>query len=241
MRACDFSPQDLVLEIGSGTGIMTGQIARRARKVFAVEFDKRLMKTLKETLRDFKNIEIIHTDILKLDFSTIHKQGSQKIKVFGNIPYNISTPIIEYLLAHRDDISEIFLTVQKEFAQRLTAQGRSRNFGALSCFVGYYAAVKSMFTIKRNSFAPAPSVESCLVRLTVKEVTPLDAASQERLFKITRTAFGQRRKMLKNNLKPLFPEPALQRFFASRHIDPRARAEHLCLEDFLALAELEKK
>jgi 16S rRNA (adenine1518-N6/adenine1519-N6)-dimethyltransferase len=233
--ACAFTPADAVLEIGAGTGIMTGLIAGNTAKVYALEIDCALIPVLGNNLKGHRNIKILHQDILKFDLDEIKEA---KIKVFGNIPYYITTPIIERLLDFRGKIEAIYLTVQKEFGQRMAALPGSKAYGSFSCFVQYYTKPEILFTIKKNSFYPAPKVDSCFLRLKLREEPAVKVKNEVMLFKIIRTAFQQRRKTMKNGLEELILNRKLEEFFRLYDIDPRIRAEDLALQDFANLANL---
>lgn len=239
IAASGFVPSDTVLEIGSGRGQLTASIAEKAGLILAVEIDVSLCGELEKKFKAVKNVKILNKDILKLDIEKLAKKN-KKIKVIGNIPYYISSPIIEHLLKFRDSIEVIFLTVQKELAKRIVCKGGSKEFGSFGCFVQYYSEPKLLFIIKRTSFNPAPKVDSAFLRLDVRDRPLLLRAEEEELFRITRTAFGKRRKMLKNTLKDTVPQAVLEAFFQSRGINPSTRPEDLSLQDFINLVQTKK-
>lgn len=239
VAACDFSPSDIVLEIGPGQGAITPLIAPRVAKVYAVEIDTQLIAGLEEKLRFFPNVAVLNRDILRFDICSIPESASRKIRIFGNIPYYITSPIIEHLFASRAGIADIFLTVQKEFARRICAGPGSKEYGSFSCFVQYYAEPEILFDVKRHSFYPVPKVDSSFIRLRVRESPPVDA-DEESLFRVIRSAFQQRRKTLRNSLEGLIDDARLDEFFSRRRIDPRIRPEMLSLEDFACLASYVK-
>lgn len=231
IEACNFTPSDIVLEIGSGTGEMTGLIASRAERVIGVEFDRRLYELLKKRFAGRPDVELVNADILKFDL-----RAKKRIKVFGNIPYYISTPIIEYLIEHRDKISVFFLTMQKELARRITAPGGSREGGSFSYYAQYYTEPGIVFDIKRGSFTPQPKVDSSLVKFTVRDKPAAEAGDEELLFKLIRAAFNQRRKTLRNSLSKIVPAEALEKFFVEHNIERSVRPERLSLRDFADLS-----
>jgi len=144
VSACDFSPRDTVLEIGSGKGELTRLVAERTKKVYSVEIDKDLKDSFNNNLAEFKDrVKLINKDIIKVDLRELLGRGEAKIRVVGNIPYYITTPIIEYLLTYRSLIQDVILTVQKEFARRVISPAGSKEYGALTCFIQYYARPKS--------------------------------------------------------------------------------------------------
>ena len=240
IAACAFRPADTVLEIGAGYGAITGLISQCVKQVFALEIDKELCRLLKEDFKDRPNVSIVNHDILTFNLSRQFAHENAKIKVIGNIPYYITSPIIAHLLKYRVSIGTIFLTVQKEFARRLSAHPGSKVYGALSCFAQYYADVKILFDIKRASFSPAPNVDSSFVRLIIRDQPAVHIDNETLLFKIIRTAFNQRRKTLRNSLRAVVPQEKLLQFFTRRALTPHIRPEELSLQDFAALANLLK-
>lgn len=230
--ACELKKEDCVLEIGSGRGELTQLIAPCVNSLVAVEIDKELCLELKNKFKECRNVRIINRDILKLNLDSYFKKN--KLKVIGNIPYYISTPIITRLLKSKKEIGIIYLTIQKELARRLTADARSKNYGAISCFINYHSDAKILFNIKRNSFFPTPKVDSCFLRLIVKDLNFV--VNEARLFKIIRSSFNKRRKTLRNSLKEIVPKEKLEGFFRKYSINPNIRPQELSLEEFIKLA-----
>lgn len=235
ISACLLRKTDVVLEIGSGRGELTRLIVDKVGKLYALELDEELFDKLREDFKEIKSIEVTNKDILKFNLSACLKESHRKVKVIGNIPYYITTPIIEYLLRFRKELEVIYITVQKEVAQRIVAQSGSKDYGSLSCFLQYYTDPKILFSIKKNCFVPAPKVESCLIKLSPKNKLPLGPRKEKILFKIIRYAFNQRRKILKNSLKGIVSESELRRFFKRYKINPYSRPEELNLNDFINL------
>ncbi len=237
--AAGFTGNDSVLEIGAGRGELTVLLSPLVKHLTALELDPRLCGQLNLFSEKHSNLKIINCDVLKFDFKKFLKSlKAKKIKVMGNIPYYISTPIIEKLLEHREKIDSAYLTVQKEFAERIAAAPGSKTFGSLSCFVQYYAQPKIIFTISRNSFYPAPKVDSCLLLLKMRLEPAFKVRDEKQLFTIIRAAFNQRRKTLRNSLKEIVPAEKLNRFFDEYRINPDIRPESLALENFAKLANL---
>ncbi|MFA5096606.1 MAG: 16S rRNA (adenine(1518)-N(6)/adenine(1519)-N(6))-dimethyltransferase RsmA [Candidatus Omnitrophota bacterium] len=236
----DLSPDDIILEIGAGSGEMTVSLAPHAGQVFALELDPRLYSVLKGSFAGYAKIRLIQGDILKLDLNELLRDHriEGKVKVFGNIPYYISSPIIEHLLNFRERISRAFLMVQKEFAARVAAEPGSKDYGSFSCFVQYYASPQVLFHISRHCFKPAPKVDSSFLELEIREAPAVKVRDEELFFKIIRAAFNQRRKTLRNSLSELVPEQILKDFFAKTGLDYRTRPERLKLENFALLADL---
>lgn len=232
--AISLGPGDTVLEIGSGRGELTRLLVARACRVYAVEIDNSLMPDLKDNLGKFSNICFINADILKLDFKKYFKK---KIIVAGNIPYYISTPILERVFSHRRLIRDVYLTVQKEFAARLCAKPGSKDYGSLSCFTQFYSSPEILFHISKNCFFPRPKVDSSFVRLSIKADTGLSAPQEKKLFKIIRCAFGQRRKTLRNSLDGVASCAKLELFLKGCGLDWNIRPEQLSLEHFMRLSK----
>jgi len=235
IAACGFTKQDIILEIGAGSGALTRLIAKEAGELYSLEIDSRLIGELREEFKSEPSVKIIHADILKTNLGELLGSPGSGVKVFGNIPYYITTPIIERLLEYRGLISQIFLTVQKEFAERMIAKPGSKTYGSLSCFVQYYTLPEMLFIIKRNSFFPSPKVDSCFLRMDVKKELPLGPQQEKLFFKVVRAAFNQRRKTLRNSLKGHFPQEKVEEFLLHSAAGKNARPEQLSLQDFISL------
>ncbi|MCM8800173.1 MAG: 16S rRNA (adenine(1518)-N(6)/adenine(1519)-N(6))-dimethyltransferase RsmA [Candidatus Omnitrophica bacterium] len=235
---CDLNKDDLILEIGPGRGEITQLIAKSNARVYAVEIDEDLCRLLKDKFINFKNVVIIKADILKLNIKRYFSFLPGRLKVIGNIPYYISTPILEHLIKYNDKIDFIFLTLQKEFAKRIVAKPGSKEYGSFSCFIQYYTEPKVIFDIKKTCFYPVPKVDSTFLRLIMKRKRPLDRKQEKKLFKIIRIAFSQRRKMLKNTLREFFPLDKLNTFFEKYNLSYSIRPEDVSIEDFINLIKL---
>jgi 16S rRNA (adenine1518-N6/adenine1519-N6)-dimethyltransferase len=238
LDSLELKKTDIVLEIGAGTGELTRQVCEKAHKVFALEIDETLCALLKERTAAYGNASVIHADFLRFDLNKFFKKFRRKVKVLGNIPYYITTPILERLLKSSPSIEVIFLTVQKEFAERIAASAGGKVYGSLSCFAQYHAAPRILFAIKRNSFYPAPKVDSCFLRLDMRSAPLLSPSQEKKLFKIIRSSFNQRRKTLRNSLEGVVPQEALQRFFEVSCLDRNVRPETLTLEHFCVLSKI---
>lgn len=241
IASCGFKKTDIVLEIGSGTGIMTKPISQQAGFVYALEIDPDLCDILKRNLQNFNNTEIINQDILKLDFSKHFTNLKSGLKIFGNIPYYISSPIIEHLIKHSAQIECIFITVQKEFAKRVVSAAGSKEYGSLSCFVQYYLEPEIMFSISRNCFCPAPKVDSSFIKMNVRGSKAVNVEDENLFFALIRAGFNKRRKTLSNSLNEIIPKQQLQYFFNEYNINKNIRPENLSLSDFANLANYVKK
>lgn len=203
IAAADITKEDFVLEIGPGIGTMTQYLSEAAGKVLAVEIDKMLIPILQDTLAGYGNVEILNEDILKVDIAALveEKNGGKPIKVVANLPYYITTPIIMGLLEQHVPVKSITVMVQKEVAQRMQAQPGSKDYGALSLAVQYYAEPYIVANVPPNCFMPRPKVGSAVIRLTRHEVMPVETKNEKLMFSIIRASFNQRRKTLANGLK----------------------------------------
>jgi len=234
IAALELKPSDIILEIGAGKGELTSLIASKVSKIYAVELDKRLQDTLTYRLKDYSNVSIINQDILKFNLDNL-LTGKVRIKVFGNIPYYISSPIIEYLIKHRGQVEEAFITVQKEFAKRVVASPGSKEYGAFSFFVQYYALPEIILQISRGCFFPVPKVDSCLLYLRFREKPAVYVGNEGLLFSIIRSAFNQRRKTLRNSLKGIIAQEKIEDFLLKHKKNHNIRPEELSLSDFAEL------
>jgi 16S rRNA (adenine1518-N6/adenine1519-N6)-dimethyltransferase len=227
IQACELKADDVVVEIGPGQGVLSRLIAPQVKKLICVETDRDLIESLRSEL---PTVEIVHADFLKWDLPS-------GIKVIGNIPYYISTPIIEKLIEERAKVSTAFLTVQLEFGERLAATPGGKDYGSLSCFAQYYAGIKLLFKIKNTCFKPAPKVDSCFLRLEIRPFAD-KAVDEEFLFKLIQTAFQQRRKNIVNALKGLTGKEKLEEALIALSIDLNARPENLSLSNYIKLSNV---
>ena len=232
LEACRFTTNDVILEIGPGLGVLTRELIQRVKHVYAIEVDSALCRQLQNEY-PADRLKMIQGDFLRYPLDTL----PSGMKVIGNLPYNISTPIIEKLIANRSRFKQFFFTVQLEFGNRLAAKPDSRDYGAFSCFVQYYADIQILFKIRNTAFRPVPKVTSCFLRMTFRE--PVHQAQDEiLLFQITRHAFQQRRKKIGNALGTLFPNDQIDSALDELNIDQNARAENLTLRDFVELSRV---
>ncbi len=226
-----------VIEIGTGVGVLTKELASRAKKVVAIEIDSRLLPILDETLSEFDNVTIINDDVMKIDLAKIieeHFQGME-VAVCANLPYYITSPIIMMLLEKKLPISSITVMVQKEAATRLTAALGTREVGAVTVAVRYYSEPKLLFNVSRGSFMPSPNVDSAVIRLDLHKDYPYENVNSEKFFKVVRGAFSQRRKTLLNSLssslslsKELTKEAILR-----ADLQENIRPEQMLMDDFI--------
>jgi len=234
--AASVTADDLVVEIGPGAGALTGLLAQRARHVVAVEFDHGLADLLKEDLGDLARLTIVQSDILDLDLATITK--GEKAVIVGNVPYAITTPILEWLIAQRQYVAHGIVLVQKEYAARLAAAPGTEDYGSLTVFARYYLRLEPLFHVPPGAFWPKPLVDSTLVRLRFRAEPPVEVPDEERLFTIVRASFSQRRKTLANALQELYggDKQRVERLLRAAHIAGGRRGETLDLEEFARIA-----
>lgn len=244
IAAADITEEDFVLEIGPGIGTMTQYLCENAREVTAVEIDKKLIPILEDTLGSYNNVTVINEDILKVDIGKLaeEKNGGKPIKVVANLPYYITTPIIMGLFESHVPIDSITVMVQKEVADRMQVGPGTKDYGALSLAVQYYAKPEIVANVPPNCFMPRPKVGSAVIRLTRHEKTPVEVEDEKLMFRIIRASFNQRRKTLVNGLNnapdiPVSKEniaKAIQELGVSESI----RGEALTLEQFAKLSNL---
>ena len=248
IMAAGVNKDDCVLEIGPGIGTMTQYLCENAREVVAVEIDKKLIPILQEdTLSSYNNITIINEDILKVDINAIvqEKNSGKPIKVVANLPYYITTPIIMGLFESHVPLESITIMVQKEVAERMQVGPGTKDYGALSLAVQYYAEPKIMMTVPASCFMPRPNVDSAVIKLTRHEKPPVQVKDEKLLFDIIRAAFNQRRKTLVNSLNNasglnLNKESVLAALEAME-LPATIRGEALTLSQFAVLADIVKK
>jgi len=231
INACELKSADVVLEIGPGQGALTQLIAPQVKCLIAIEKDTCLAEKLKHDFHD-SNTTIINADILKYSFNHL----PPKVKVIGNLPYNISTPIIEKIVANRRQCHSLYITVQKEYADRLAAKPNSKIFGSLSCFIQYYADIKILFKIGRGAFYPNPKVQSSFLKCFFYKPAKYKASNEEALFSLIRHAFGQRRKTIYNSLSRFTRKAELLTILKELKINPKSRAENLGLNDYIEIS-----
>lgn len=227
------------LEVGPGIGVLTKELALRADKVVTVEIDRRLPPLLEESLAGLDNIRLVMGDVLELDLHALIAEefAGKKVAVCANLPYYITSPILMKLLEDRLPVESITVMVQKEAADRICAAPGTREAGAISLAVRYYARPQVLFTVSPGSFTPPPKVTSAVIKLTLHDTPPVQPKSEKRMFRIIRAAFSQRRKTAVNGICSgmSLPKEAVQAAFAAAGLAPMARPEQMTLEDFCAL------
>lgn len=229
------------LEIGTGVGVLTRELAMRYKKVVAVEIDTKLKPILEETLADFDNVQIVFADVMETDLAAIisEKLGGAETAVCANLPYYITSPVIMRVLESRLPVRSMTVMVQKEAADRLCAAPGTRECGAVSYAVRYYSEPKLMFRVNRGSFMPSPNVDSAVIRMEINQKNTLPEDKEKLLFRLIRAGFSQRRKQLVNPLSGELhkSKEELSALLGQLGIRPTARAEELTLEDYIKVAQ----
>ena len=234
---------DIVVEIGAGIGVLTEDLAQTAAKLIAVELDEQLVEVLKDKLLKYNNVQIYSGDILKFDFGAIARDGQQKIKVIGNVPYNISSQVLFHLLSFRKIIDSFVLMLQKEVIQRLVAPPGGKDYGVPSVILQMFASVEKVLDVPAGCFYPRPKVESSVIKGFFLERPLVELANEEFFIRLVRDAFAQRRKMLINNLKKSkllegVSESFLKEALKLAGIDGQRRGETLSVEEFGLLSNI---
>ena len=242
VEAAGITKDDFVLEIGPGIGTMTQYLCETARQVLAVEIDKMLIPILEDTLSEYDNVEVINQDVLKVDIKSLveEKNNGRPIKVVANLPYYITTPIIMGLFESKVPIESITIMVQKEVADRMQTGPGSKDYGALSLAVQYYAEAKVMLNVSATCFMPRPNVDSAVIKLTRHQESPVEVKDESLMFRIIRASFNQRRKTLVNGLKNSseldFSKEEITEAIKSIGKEENIRGEKLTLEEFAKLS-----
>lgn len=233
------APGTGVLEVGPGIGVLTCELAQRAQKVVSVELDRRLLPVLEETLADYENVTVVNGDILKLDLRELLEREfpGMPVSVCANLPYYITSPVIMRLLEERLPVTSLTVMVQKEAARRICARPGTRECGAVTLAVHYYAEPEILFEVSRGSFLPAPNVDSSVIRLTLRHGPAVQIESEQRFFALVRAAFGQRRKTMLNSVSAglSLPKETVGKALDAAGLDRRVRAEQLSMDQFAAL------
>ena len=240
IEGSEIGAEDLVIEIGPGLGVLTAAAAECASRVVAVEIDRHLIPILTETLENYDNVEIINADVMKTDLSEVVEKyrTSGKVRIIGNLPYYITTPIVMKLLEERVPADSITIMMQKEVADRIKASPGSKTYGALSVAVGFYCTVRHIANAPKEVFVPRPKVDSTVIRLDVRQERPVELVDEKLFFETIKKGFGQRRKTLLNSLTGIrgMPKESIAAVLADCGIDFRRRAETLSMSEFADLA-----
>ena len=240
IEAAEIEDTDLIIEIGPGMGVLTNEAAQKASKVIAIEIDKSLIPILEFTLKEYDNIQIINEDILKCDLGRIIADAGDfaTIKILGNLPYYITTPIIMKILEENISAKSITVMMQKEVAERMEAGPGTKTYGALSLAVQYYCTVKHIANVPKEAFVPRPKVDSRVLRLDIRSLKPVDVKDEKIFFKCIRAGFGQRRKTLRNSLANATgnDKEKSSSILELTGTDPLRRAETLTMQEFADIA-----
>lgn len=242
MDAAGVTKEDCVLEIGPGIGTMTQYLCERAREVIAVEIDKKLIPVLEDTLSAYDNVSVLNEDILKVDIAGLarEKNGGKPLKVVANLPYYITTPIIMGLFESHVPLDNVTIMVQKEVADRMKAEPGTKDYGALSLAIAYYAECHLVANVPPNCFMPRPNVGSAVIRLTCHKEPPVSVQNEQHMFKLIRASFNQRRKTLQNGLYNYsglsHTKEEISAAIEALGLLPTVRGETLTLEQFAQLS-----
>lgn len=229
-----------VIEIGPGIGVLTNELCKLADKVVAIELDKRLLPVLEETLGEFDNLKVINADVLEIDLHKLIEEefSGMEVVVCANLPYYITSPVIMKLLEDKLPISAITVMVQKEAAQRICAEVGSRQSGAVTVSVNYYAKPEMLFSVSAGSFMPAPKVDSAVIRLNVLDEPPVMVKDEKKFFLVVKASFSQRRKVISNSLSSglSLDKSKTAKTLEKSGVPLNARAEKLSLQNFADIA-----
>lgn len=243
MDASDIDENTGIIEVGPGMGSLTEQLAKNAKKVIAFEIDQRLIPVLNETMAPYQNVTIVNEDILKADIAhyvTEALADCEKILVVANLPYYITTPILLNLMQQKLPIDGYVVMMQKEVGERLNAEVGTKAYGSLSIVAQYYTETSKVLTVPKTVFLPPPNVDSIVVKLMKRDQPIVEVEDEDKFFKISKAAFGQRRKTINNNYQSLFTngkenKQIILDWLESSNIDPRRRGETLSIKEFAHL------
>lgn len=242
VTSSDIYNNEMVIEIGPGIGGLTEELLEKAGLVVAIEIDKTLIPILEKNFKDYKNFVLINEDVLKLNLDDIIKEhGYESAKVIANLPYYITTPIIMDLLEHSKRVTDIIVMIQKEVAQRFNAVKNTKEYGALTLIVNFYAETEIVANVPQNCFLPRPQVDSCVIKISKRDKVLFDIENTDLLFKLVKAGFAMRRKTLVNCLFSFFEKKyskeELENLLVDIGLDKRIRGESLELCDFVRLLE----
>lgn len=244
VEGADVTENDLVIEIGPGIGVLTSEAAETAAKVVAIEIDKKLIPILGETLAEYDNIRVINQDILKTDLNEVIREERDAgsftggVKIMGNLPYYITTPIIMGILEKGVEADSITIMMQKEVADRIKSSPGGKIYGAISVAVQYYCEVEQVASVPKEVFVPRPKVDSAVLKLTIRKERPVDLIDEKSFFACIKAGFGQRRKTLLNSLTGVngLGKEEIKEVLENAGVDPTRRAETLDIAEFAAIA-----
>jgi len=248
VNSAEISKNDLVIEIGPGLGTLTKELLENAGKVVCIELDKKMLTILNDRFSLYSNFKLINDDVLKVDLKSLISEEKvnnnlTNVKIVANLPYYITTPIIMKLLEEHLDIDTITVMIQKEVADRLTSIPGTKNSGAITYSVYYYARAEKIIEVPNDSFIPEPEVTSSVIKLTLRDTSPVEVKDEDILFKLIKAAFMQRRKTLINGLSNsnLFSsKEEIKTILVKLNLDEKVRGENLSLQDFANIANMIK-
>lgn len=230
-----------VIEVGAGVGVLTAELAKRAKKVVCIELDTRLLPVLDETLAEFDNIEIINADVMKTDLKALIEEKFQgmKVVVCANLPYYITSPVITMLLESNLPIEAVTVMIQREAADRLCTPVGSRDSGAITVCTNYYSVPEMLFHVSRGSFMPAPNVDSTVIRLNIRKEPAVTVSDEKKFFKMVKAAFAQRRKTAVNSIASgmSLPKDKVAEAITAAGLDVNVRAEKLSMQELADICE----
>jgi 16S rRNA (adenine1518-N6/adenine1519-N6)-dimethyltransferase len=238
--AAQVEKEDTVLEVGPGLGEMTIALARQAKRVIAIEIDSKLVAILNEKMKNYPNVEVVKSDILKVDFNQFLKKEGHPIKVVANLPYQVSTQLLFRFIESKETFSTFTLMLQKEVAERMVAPPGGKEYGPLSIFIQMFLDVSIRFFIKPSAFFPPPKVESAVIQMVWKEKPMIETNDEEWFKRVVKACFGYRRKTLVNALKhsELSLPESIELKMEAIGIDPRRRPETLTIQEYASLAKV---
>ncbi len=239
-EVCGADENTGVIEVGPGFGVLTAELAKKAKKVVSIELDERLLPVLDETLSEFDNVKIINADVLKVDLKKIIEEefSGMKVAVCANLPYYITSPVIMHLLESRLPIENLTVMVQKEAAQRLCAPVGSRDAGAVTVAVDFYSDAKKAFDVSAGSFMPAPKVDSSVIKLDIRKQPPIGLKDEKLFFRMVKAVFAQRRKTAANSISAgmSLPKDTVYSAIANAGYPETVRAESFTMDELAVLA-----
>lgn len=240
-ESCGADSNTGVIEVGAGIGVLTAELAKRAKKVVSIELDTRLLPVLSETLGEFSNVEVVNADIMKTDLHKLieEKFSGMDVVVCANLPYYITSPVITMLLEEKLPIKAITVMIQKEAADRLCTPVGSRDSGAITVCTNYYAEVKQLFNVSRGSFMPAPNVDSTVIRLDIRPEPAIEVSDEKKFFRMIKAAFAQRRKTAVNSIASGMgiSKTQVAEALQKSGLDINVRAEKLTMDELAKLSE----
>lgn len=238
IEKADVTQNDVVIEIGPGLGSLTAKLLENAKKVIAIELDSNMVKILNERFCLYNNFELIENDVLKVDLQSIVEKY-ESVKVVANLPYYITTPIIMKLLEEKLKLKSITVMVQKEVGERFCAEPNSKEYGAITISVNYYTVPKIVINVPKENFEPVPEVDSCVIRLDIRENPPIKLKSEKEFFRLVKAGFSQRRKTINNSLASMGrTKEEIKEALKKLGIDQKLRAENLKMEDFAEISNI---